>query len=212
VTGESLYKPIRKLIKKIWPYVNIFNIFGASEGIFGLNCHANSEELHLNDDWCIVEPVDHLNNPIGKGTKASKLYLTNLSNFTLPLIRYESSDQLLILDKTCECGVPLQLIAEPQGRPEFDFIYSGNIFVHHLLFVTSLLLEKNIQEYQVIQTPNGADIKILSIGFVDKAQLQKNICAKLSELGLSEPMVNFIEVTKFDYPASGKLKRFVKIN
>lgn len=212
VTGESLYKPIRVLIKKIWPYVNIFNNYGSSEGIIGMNCHANSEQMHLNDDACIVEPVDDWNNPIKKGVQASKLYLTNLYNYTLPLIRYEMNDQLLFLDKTCECGIQHQLIDELQGRPEFDFIYSGNIFVHHLLFVTSLLLEKNIQEYQVIQTMNGVDIKVLPIGYIDKDKLQNNIGIKLSKLGLVQPKVNIIEVIKFDYPASGKLKRFIKMD
>lgn len=210
VTGEPLYKPIRQLIKKIWPDVNIFNTFGSSEGLIGRNCYANSEEMHLNDDGCIVEPVDEFNNPIKKGNIANKLYLTNLYNYTLPLIRYESYDQLLFLDKTCECGLVHQLIAEPQGRPEFDFYY-GNIFAHHLLFVTSLLLEKNIQEYQVIQTRNGADIRIRTIGYVDKNVLKNNIHAKLSKLGLKDPEINLIEVKRFEYPISGKLKRFVKM-
>lgn len=212
VTGEPLYKPIRALIQKIWPNAKVFNIYGASEGIIGMNCRANSEQMHLNEDACIVEPLDEWNNPINKGVKSSKLYLTNLYNYTLPLIRYEMSDQLVFLDKTCDCGIQHQLIDEPQGRPEFDFTYSGNIFVHHLLFVTSLLLEKNIQEYQVIQTHNGADIRVLLIGHIDKDKLKNNISNKLNKLGLSEPKINIIEVIKFDYPSSGKLKRFVKIN
>lgn len=212
VGGEPLYKPIRQLIKKAWPYAHVFNAFGSSEGLCGLNCRADSEEMHLNDDTCIVEPVDEGNNRVAQGVIPNKLYLTNLYNYTLPLIRYESSDQLLFLDKTCDCGIHYQLIAEPQGRPEFDFIYPGNIFVHHLIFVTPLLLEKNIREYQVIQTKDGADIKILSIGRVDKQQLQNNICTQLSHLGVPNPKVNLIEVAQFDYPPSGKLRRFLKLN
>ncbi|WP_131793984.1 phenylacetate--CoA ligase family protein [Fluoribacter gormanii] len=212
IGGESLYEPIRKLIKEVWPNVNIFNQFGSSEGLLGISCHANNNEMHLKDDLCILESVDQFNNPVCKGTLPQRHFVTNLYNYTLPLIRYEWSDRLLILDKTCECGVEHQLIAEPQGRPEFDFIYPGNIFVHHLLFVTPLLLEKNIREYQVIQTKEGATIKILTIGFVDKKQLQNYICNQLIKLGLSEPKVNVIRVPQFDYPPSGKLRRFIKLN
>ncbi|KTC90676.1 phenylacetate--CoA ligase family protein [Fluoribacter dumoffii] len=212
VSGEPLYKPIRELITSIWPEVNLFNTLGSSEGLWGVNCQANSEEMHLNDDLCIVEPVDEKGHRVEKTVVPQKIYLTNLYNYTLPLIRYELSDQLVFLDKTCECGIQHQLIVEPQGRPEFDFLYPDNIFVHHLVFVTPILLEKNIREYQVIQTKNGADIKILATGSVDKIQLQKTIASRLIQLGLTQPQVNLFEVTQFDYPESGKLRRFLKLD
>ncbi|KTC83964.1 phenylacetate--CoA ligase family protein [Legionella cincinnatiensis] len=212
VGGEPLYKPIRELIKKVWPNVFVFNTYGTSEGLFGMNCCADSEVMHLNDDACIVEPVDELNRPVHKEVVPYRLYFTNLYNYTLPIIRYEVSDQLLFLDKKCTCGIQHQLIAEPQGRPEFDFIYPGNIFVHHLIFVTPLLHEKNIREYQVIQTKNGVDIKILTTGYVNKIQLQNHICAQLSNLGIVKPQVKLIEVSEFEYLPSGKLRRFLKLN
>lgn len=211
VGGESLYKPIRELMVKTWPNAYIYNAYGSSEGLVGIPCRANSKEMHLNDDGCIVQPVDKYNNLLAKGIVPHHVYLTNLYNYTLPLIRYEVSDQLLFLDKTCECGVNHQLIAEPQGRPEFDFIYPGNIFVHHLTFVTPLLHEKNIQEYQVAQTREGAEIRIVSTGFVDKNQLAAKLRTNLGELGLSQPEVTVVEVDKLEYPPSGKLKRFLKI-
>ncbi|MFI4962865.1 MAG: phenylacetate--CoA ligase family protein [Legionellales bacterium] len=210
--GESLYSPIRALIKNTWPNVRVFNLYGSSEGVVGRNCQSDSLEMHLNDDACIIQPVDAWNNPLAKGVVANKLLVTNLYNYTLPLIRYEFSDQLLFLDKQCDCGLAHQLIAEPQGRPEFDFIYFGTIFVHHLVFVTPLLLEKNVQEYQVIQTMEGADIKIVAIGSVNKNKLQQSICTKLGELGLVDPKVHILEVEKIEYPESGKLRRFLKMD
>lgn len=212
VCGEPLFGPIRTLIQTAWPNARINNVYGSSEGLFGINCHANdtSYHMHLNDDGCIAQPVDIMGNPVGAGVTSHKLYLTNLYLYTLPLIRYEFSDQLHFLDKTCECGVNHQLIAEPPGRPEFDFLYQGHIFVHHLIFVTPLLLEKNIHEYQVIQNERGANIKIISGGYIDKNSLGNTICNSLSALGLKDPQVTFSEVTKFEYTPSGKLRRFIK--
>lgn len=210
LSGEPLYAPIRALIKEAWPRANIYNNLGSSEGMFGRNCCANSLEMHLNDDGCIVEPVDSQGNPVPKGVLSEKIYLTNLYNYTLPLIRYEMADQLLFLDKQCNCGIHHQLIAEPAGRPEFDFIYPENIFVHHLTFVTPLLLEKNIREYQVIQTNDGADIKIIPAGPIDKVRLGNTLCFALKELGVENPKINFIEISSFEYK-SDKIKRFVKI-
>lgn len=210
-TAEPLYAPIRKLIKEAWPNSNVFNALASSEGVYARNCHAGSEEMHLNDDGCIVEPVDKHDRPVDNGQLPEKLYLTNLINYTLPLIRYESPDQFVFLDKKCKCGCNFQLIEEPRGRPEFDFIYSENIFVHHLIFVTPILHESNIQEYQVCQTAKGADIKVVTIGAIDKDRLIQAVTNSLTELGLSTPAVNVDEVPKLQYPASGKLRRFVQL-
>lgn len=212
VGGEPLYMPIRAALKKNWPCAGIFNTLGTSEGLIAVCCHADSKEMHLNDDACIVQPVDENGNPVKPNTLSSKLYFTNLYNYTLPLIRYEISDQFLFINRACKCGVKHQLIAEPEGRPEFDFIYPGDIFVHHLTYVTPLLHEKNLQEYQVIQTKMGADIKVITTGFVNKKTLQHNIGNTLKKLGLPKPVINIFEVAQLDYPDSGKLRRFLPLN
>jgi phenylacetate-CoA ligase len=211
-TAEPLYAPIRTLIKETWPDSCLFNALVSSEGIYARNCHAESKEMHLNDDICIVQPVDKHDRPTVEGVLPEKLYLTNLVNYTMPLIRYESPDQLVFLDKKCQCGCNFQLIEEPQGRPEFDFIYPGNIFVHHLVFVTPILHERNIREYQVWQTSKGADIKTVTVGAIDKRRLIQVVTNGLTDLGLAKPEINVDEVPQLDYPASGKLRRFVKLS
>lgn len=214
LAGEALYKPIRNLIQSTWPNVRINNAYGASEGIFAMNC-AHSEQnqtMHLNDDGCIIQPVDKYELAVPKGKLPEKMYLTNLFMHTLPLIRYEFSDQLQLLEKSCECGIRHQLIAEPQGRPEYDFEYANDVFVHHLNFVTPLLIEKNIHEYQVVQTENGADIRIIKGGDIDFHRLRTTICNSLKQLGVHDPHINFSEVTGFEYSPIGKLRRFIKLN
>ncbi|KTD76567.1 phenylacetate--CoA ligase family protein [Legionella waltersii] len=212
VGAETHYAQFQTFIKEVWPNVSVFNTYSSTEGVLGMNCRANHDEMHLNEDLCIVEPIDEHNNPVAKGVLSNKQYITNLYNYTLPLIRYESSDHLLFLDKTCDCGIQHQLIVSPGGRSEFDFIYSENTYVNHSLFVKLLLAEKNIQEYQVIQTRYGADIKILTKGMVDKVKLQKTISEELSKVGLHQPRINILEVTQFEYLLSGKLRRFLKMN
>ncbi|MGH9119221.1 MAG: hypothetical protein ACRD0A_15470 [Acidimicrobiales bacterium] len=39
-------------------------------------------------DMCIVELIDADNQPVGLGQPAAKALVTNLHNFTQPLIRY----------------------------------------------------------------------------------------------------------------------------
>lgn len=211
IGSEPLFELTEALIKETWPNVNIFNTFACSEGLVGTSCRANTNEIHLNEDLCIVEPVDEHNHPLAKGTMASKILLTNLYNYTLPLIRYENADEILFLNKQCDCGSPHQLIRTPTGRPEFDFHYPGNIFVHHSLFLGPLLREKNIQEYQIIQTAEGVHIKILPTGFVDKDQLKEKIHLSLRQVGLAAAEVTVIEVKEFVYLPSGKFNRFIPL-
>lgn len=211
LSGEPLFMPIRQLIEKAWPNARINNAYGCSEGLAGINCGVNSREMHLNDDGCILEPVDAQDKPVPLGVIPQKMYLTNLYFYTLPLIRYEFFDQLLFLDKTCVCGVNHQLIAEPEGRPEYDFTYSENVFVHHLAFVTPLLLEKNIQEYQVVQTEKGAHIRVMTTGLINQQQISQSIGNSLKQAGLENPEITFAEVTEFEYLSSGKLRRFLKL-
>lgn len=211
VGSEPLYEPIRTLIKQTWPKAALFNGFGSTEGLIGRNCHADSREMHLNDDGCIVEPVDIHGKPVGYDIKSKKLFVTNLYNKTLPLIRYEMNDEFLLLDKNCECGSTHQLIAEPEGRPDFDFTYAEQVFVHHLVFSTPILHQGNILEYQVTQTITGADIQIATIGPIDKEQLAKQIQSNLLAVGLNNPQVTITECPALPLLPSGKSRRFIPL-
>ena len=211
VYGEPFYPPVREAIEKTWPQAGIFNTYGTSEGLSASYCRANSTDMHLNDDLCIVEPVDSYGNPVPKEIMSKNLYITNLFNRTLPLIRYEIHDEMRFLDKKCSCGSHFQLISELQNRPDFDFNYSGDIFVNHVIFAYPLLGEKQIKEFQVVQTENGAFINLLINSDIDLSFIQKNISEQLKTLGLTNPELKFNRVENFEYPASGKLRRFIPL-
>ncbi len=212
VYGEPFYPPVRKAIEAIWPTAGIFNTFGTSEGLSASYCHANSHEMHINDDLCIVESVDTFGRPVKKGNPSQKLYITNLFNLTLPLIRYEISDEITFLNKTCSCGNAFQLIDEPKSRPDFDFIYKNEIFVNHVVFAYPLLADPRIKEYQVIQTQNGAEIKLLTTENIDLSILRHTLIEELKGLGVEKPNIQFTPVTEFQYPPSGKLRRFIPLS
>lgn len=211
VGGEAFYPIIREALTHSWPNAAIFNSLGTSEGLAGVTCTAHRKEMHLNDDLCIVEPVNNNGKRVTVGELSDKIFITNLFNYTLPLIRYEITDRICFLDKICDCGVAHQLIEEPQSRFELDFIYENEVFVHHVTFVSPLLHEKNIQEYQVVQTTLGAEIRIVTTGQVNVSRLQSIIEKRLNVLGIEAPVVTFTEVPAFTYPFSGKLKRFIAL-
>jgi phenylacetate-coenzyme A ligase PaaK-like adenylate-forming protein len=86
--------------------------------------------MHLNDDFCIVEPVDVQGKSVPSGVQSAKIYLTNRFNHTLPLIRYEVTDEVTILDEPCSCGSAHRRMDDVMGRLDDSFVYASGIRIH----------------------------------------------------------------------------------
>ena len=93
--------------------------------------------MHLSEDLVIVEPVDEQGRPVAPGDRAAKVYLTNLFNRVLPLIRYEITDEVTILTEPCPCGSAHRCVADIQGRLDDVFVYDGRR-VHPHVFRSAL--------------------------------------------------------------------------
>jgi phenylacetate-coenzyme A ligase PaaK-like adenylate-forming protein len=144
-------------------------------------------------------------------TGSAKVYLTNLYNPALPLIRYEITDEVTLLEDPCPCGSAHRLVEDIQGRLDDTFFYPGLGAVHPHVFRSRLGREHGIVEYQVRQTARGAAIAIRCRGKVDFASLQADIAFYLARLGLENPEVSGEPVESLDRHSSGKLKRFVPL-
>jgi hypothetical protein len=122
VGAEPLLPEIRQAAEEAWG-VPVLNVYGASEaGGLGVSC-GHGPGLHLVDDLVIVEPVDNEGRPVGPGERSAKLYVTNLFNTTLPLIRYEVTDEITLTGEPCPCGSAHRVITDPQGRLDETFRY-----------------------------------------------------------------------------------------
>ncbi len=208
-TSEPLLPEIRDAVSRAWG-VPVYNTFGSTEGLFGGSCSAG-RGLHLNDDLCIVEPVDAAGAPVPAGKRAAKVYVTNLYNRTLPLIRYELTDEMTVLDEPCSCGMTLLRIDDVQGRLDDCFRYPGGPTIHPFTFRSPLGRERNVVEYQVRQTSRGADVSIRCQGAVDTARLASTLRAVLGEQGLADAEVSVVTVEQLDRHGIGKLRRFVPL-
>ncbi len=139
-----------------------------SEGLFANGC---THGLHLPDDLCLVENVDRDGRAVPPGQPGERILVTNLYNPTLPLIRYEVTDEVRVIPGPCPCGSVLRRIADPQGRLDDTFAYPDGTTVHPHVFRDVLGQHPTLVEYQVRQTPRGADIAIVTAGPTDEAAL-----------------------------------------
>jgi phenylacetate-CoA ligase len=209
-SSEPLLPEIRSALEETWD-APVGNWWGTSEGgPTGVSC-AKGSGMHLADDLLIVEPVDGAGRPVPPGARSAKIYLTNLYNLILPLIRYEVTDEVALLAEPCPCGSPHRRVDDIQGRLDDCFIYKGGLTVHPLIFRSALGRERNILEYQVRQTHNGADIAARCLGDVDMHGLRRKIVQELRQLGLRDPEVSITPVERLERQAIGKLKRFLPL-
>jgi phenylacetate-CoA ligase len=208
-TSEPLLPQVRLSVEEAFG-APVANVWGISEaGAMGVGCW-RSPGMHLCDDLVIVEPVDQAGNPVPVGTRSDAIYITVLTNSTLPLIRYHITDQMTFLAEPCPCGSAHQRIADVEGRLDDIFTYAGGITVHPHLFRSALLKETSLVEYQVRQTPRGAEILVIG-SLRDRTSAARTLESELSRVGLPHPTISFHPVDSFDRQASGKVRRFLPL-
>ncbi len=207
--SEPLLPEIRAAAEEAWG-VHVGNLWGTSEGgAIAVGCdHGRS---HLCDDLLIVEPVDEDGLPVGPGECSAKVYLTNLFNRALPLIRYEITDEVTILTDSCPCGSAHRCVADIQGRLDDVFFYDGRR-VHPHVFRSALGRHAGVVEYQVRQSPQGAQIAVRCGATVDLDRLRSEVTHALAGLGLPSPVVDVVSVARLERaPGPAKLGRFVPL-
>lgn len=209
--GEPLLPEVRTRLQETWN-VPVHSQWVASEtGTLGYSC-LRGRGLHLNDDLVIVEPVDRDGRPVRPGERAAKIYVTNLFNTLLPLIRFEVSDEITVIADPCPCGSAHTWIEDVQGRLDDTLTYPDALTVHPIVVRSPLGRQRNIAEYQVLQTLRGVKVLVRLVGEVDLDALRREIATGLAKIGMADPEVVLIPVDHISRQASGKVQRIVPLS
>jgi phenylacetate-CoA ligase len=208
--AEPLLPETREAAEETWD-APVANMWGTSEGgVTAIGCFKGTG-MHLTDDLLIVEPVDQHGDPVPAGVRSHKVYLTNLFNPLMPLIRYEITDEITLEDEPCECGSSHQRIRDIQGRNDDTFHFPTGVAIHPHLFRSILAKHSAISEYQIQQTPTGAQITICAGVPVDTDAIASEIARALESSGLPKATVVVLPAASVPRLATGKLKRFIPL-
>ena len=132
-------------------------------------------------------------------------------NTVLPLIRYEVTDELTVLEGDGGSPWTGRRVADPAGRMDDGFLYGG-VWVHPQVFRTVFAAADDVAEYQVRQTPTGADVTVAGDGDVDAAALSAALHAGLAAAGVADTTIRMSVVAAIERQAeTGKLRRFVPL-
>lgn len=171
-SAETLYPDNRKLIEEVL-HTKVFDRYGSREG--GNIAHEceKHEGLHINAESYIVEVV---------GKQRGRLIITNLVNFTMPFIRYDTEDYAVMSKKQCKCGRGLPMLKSVEGRVS-DYILLPNGAELSFLFFNYFFEQYGafVREFQVVQEDKTQLlVKIVGTGKFSKEK-EKEVLLGLSK-------------------------------
>lgn len=203
-------------IRQAWG-IAPFDNYGMTEAgiVFGSDC-PHHQGVHVFEDLFIVEVVNEQNEAVPDGSPGYKLLITNLFNFTQPLVRYEVSDMITMSTESCPCGRPFRLVAKVEGRSD-DIIYlqgkeGQEVPVHPIHFHSTMGPLQEIKQYEIIHEEDGIHISVSlrdRVGGEESAgKLRKNLMNNLESLGAKCPdiHIHFVDKIERDPGKMGKLK------
>jgi phenylacetate-CoA ligase len=206
--SEPLSEDDRDAIRQAWD-APVHNLWGSTEiGVQAVGC-GQAEGLHICEDEVILERVDEAGIPVSDDQPAARTLATGLANSMFPFIRYDLGDQVTLLAESCPCGSSLARIADVTGRRDDDFHYGAHI-IPASAFRYVLGTNPEISEYQVRQTPAGAEV--LVVGSPTVASVTGSLIQSLRRYGLADPDIRVTPVDTIErHAVTGKLKRFVAL-
>ncbi len=158
--GERLTDAVRrKLSDRFGCYVQTH--YSCTEG-GELACECAEGHLHINEDWVILEAVDREGRPVAPGVQSDRVFITNLSNFIQPFIRYELTDRVVVHEEACPCGRTTRWL-EIEGRTDDILTFSGGVRVAPMSLYKVLEEVPALRRFQLVQRGEDAvELRVLS--------------------------------------------------
>lgn len=213
-SADPLTNEMRRMITEVFG-ISPVNFYAASESIgFGAQCE-QYQGIHLFNDWHNFELVDDDLKPVENG-RPGKLIMTNLYNYTQPLIRYRMNDQLVFDDKPCSCDSPFPAIKSVAGRQE-DFLWfersdGSKDYVHPLLIVEFFV--PGVEKVQVAQTAKN-ELLMKAVVSCEGSKAEKGIRNRMNEILNQKKLADTVSLTielvddiRVD-PKTGKFKLII---
>ena len=206
--SEPLSEEDHDAIEAAWG-APVHNLWGSTEiGVQAVGC-GWGEGLHVCADEVVLERVDADGHPVGPSEPAARTLATGLAGHAFPFIRYDLGDEVTLLPGICPCGSAMPRVAAVAGRRDDDFRY-GALTVPASAFRHVLGTDPRIVEYQVHQTPRGAEV--LVVGSPDTAAVATALGDSLRPYGLPDAEIAVRTVDAIPrHATTGKLTRFVAL-
>jgi len=207
-SAGTLYPHMKRTIREVFK-CPVFNRYGSREvGGVAHSCEADAG-LHVNVFSQVVEILDDELQPSKPG-ETGEIYVTNLDNRVMPLIRFKIGDVAVPSElRECPCGRGLPLIQNVVGRSGC-MIRTPRGTMDSTALTTSFYFFESIRRYQFVQ--KSLDHIEVNIVAYDRGLWEKereSLLEKLSRLLGPSVRIDLNLVEDIEPSPSGKHLYFV---
>lgn len=140
VSAGTLYPEMKELIEQTFN-CKVYNRYGSRE-VGHMACSRGEDELHISFWHNHLEILNDKLEPCKEG-EVGKIYVTNLNNYSMPLLRYEIGD---IAERKNVLTLKSVL-----GRSSDHFVTKKGKKVHGAYFRHAIFFKDWVKNYQIIQ-------------------------------------------------------------
>jgi len=208
-SAGMLFPYFKNSIKKAFRCA-IYNRYGSREvGDIACTCEKHNG-FHINIFTQYLEILDESLNETGDGV-VGDIYVTHLSNYAMPLIRYKIGDRGSFSKKRCLCGRGFPLIKKIEGRVGC-VLKTKNGAVDSTALTTSFYFFKSIKKYQVVQRNDEFIIRVVINSEKNWNEDRNELEKKLKKIFGKDTKFKFKIVNEIPCTKSGKYLFFINEN
>jgi phenylacetate-CoA ligase len=216
--SEPLTAETRERVQEAWG-LDPNEYYSTSEApVIASSTPAHPRALEIFEDQYLIEIVDEDNRPVPPGTAGAKVLVTNLENRTLPLIRYELADRVMLSPEPNPAGRPYRHIAAIDGRTgdilTFPARGGGEVQVLPLRLGGPFARLPAVRQFQIVHAAGALEIRVvLEPGAPEdtRDRVRAGVVAALDEAGAVAPAIDVVAVDQLEREPGGgaKLKLIV---
>lgn len=206
--SEALPDDLRDLCQRAWG-VELVDVYSTVElGYLAIQC-PERDHYHLQSENAFIEILDDNNQPCKPG-ETGRVIVTNLHNFSMPLIRYEVGDYAEV-GKSCSCGRGLPVITKILGRYRNMLTLPDGTRRYPQLGIQDLYKIAPVIQFQAVQSePTTIDINIVIESALTEDQ-SSQIQDKYQSLFGNDFLIKVNQVEKIGRSKSGKFEEFISL-
>jgi len=181
--------------------VPVVNHYGLAECIVMIGNIHSDNILYNYDDYGYLELISNKNNTYS-------MIGTNLNNFAMPLIRYNTNDIAIRSERDGESNINFQQIISISGRKN-EFIRSEKEKIPVTNLYTILSKYENISKFQIIQNQKSSLEIVILCNNEHKDIISSNLLKDLKILTDQKISINLKFSSKFKRFGEGKIPPFI---
>ena len=148
-SAEMLHDFMREQIEVQFG-AKVYDFYGSREvGAIAGECLAGRKHVFTMNN--MVEVMNEDREPVS-GTQEGSIIVTNLHNYSMPLIRYEIGDTGVLSSEHCPCGSSLPVLEKLSGRTSDHFRLRDGGIVHGEFFTHLFYYREWVERFQIDQT------------------------------------------------------------